>query len=177
MVEIKFEAQFLQSIFVEENVQYLLLAFFWWRSAPRLVALIPYAVYALFNALNYARINLMPESALALKIKSWTEQNHGQAMVLVAYVEIIGVMGTLVLQALTFQGSLLWPIAYAFFLRFRYFFSIHTRAAFAVLRARLDAKVVGNPKIPPKAIMAYEIARGAVIRFGMAAVNPPTASQ
>ncbi|KAF9195160.1 hypothetical protein BGZ51_004587 [Haplosporangium sp. Z 767] len=142
-----------------------------------LVALIPYAVYALFNALNYARINLMPESALALKIKSWTEQNHGQAMVLVAYVEIIGVMGTLVLQALTFQGSLLWPIAYAFFLRFRYFFSIHTRAAFAVLRARLDAKVVGNPKIPPKAIMAYEIARGAVIRFGMAAVNPPTASQ
>lgn len=75
----------------------------------------------------------------------------------------------------SFQSSFLSPIVYANFLRFRYFFSIHTRNAFAVIRARLDAKVVGNPKVHPQVLKAYEIARGAITRFGMAAVQQPAA--
>ncbi|KAF9170409.1 hypothetical protein BGX21_008819 [Mortierella sp. AD011] len=177
--QIKFEAQFLQSMLVEENVQYFLMAIFFWRSTPMIAPLIPYVVFAFFNALNYTRTNLLPAifptppAELSRKIQVWTETNHAAAMSFVAYVEIVGVMGSLVIGAITFQSSFLSPIIYANFLRFRFFFSIHTRAAFAQLRARLDAKVVGNPKIPPKAIKAYEIARGAIIRFGMAAVQQP----
>ncbi|KAG0207565.1 hypothetical protein BGX28_001228 [Mortierella sp. GBA30] len=152
--------------------------------------LIPYAIFAFFNAINFTRTNLIPvffpsttdakdaqAAGLSRKIQVWTEKNHASAMALVAYVEVLGVMGSLIIGAITFQSSLLSPIVYANFLRFRYFFSIHTRAAFALLRARLDAQIVGNPKIPPKAIKAYEIARGAVIRFGMAAVQQPAADQ
>ncbi|KAF9997642.1 hypothetical protein BGZ80_007927 [Entomortierella chlamydospora] len=177
--QIKFEAQFLQSMLVEENVQYFLMAIFFWRSTPMIAPLIPYVVFAFFNALNYTRTNLLPAifptppAELSRKIQVWTETNHAAAMSFVAYVEVIGVMGSLVIGAITFQSSFLSPIVYANFLRFRFFFSIHTRAAFAQLRARLDAKIVGNPKIPPKAIKAYEVTRGAIIRFGMAAVQQP----
>ncbi|KAF9115178.1 hypothetical protein BGX27_008656 [Mortierella sp. AM989] len=187
--QIKFEAQFLQSMLVEENVQYLLMAIFWWRSTPMIAPLIPYVVFAFFNALNYTRTNLLPAifpsagttdakasqvAGISRQIRVWTEKNHAPAMALVAYVEIVGVMGSLILGAITFQSSFLSPIVYANFLRFRYFFSIHTRAAFAQLRVRADAHVIGNPKLPPKAIKAYEILRGAVTRFGMAAVQQPT---
>ncbi|KAI8605639.1 hypothetical protein EDD21DRAFT_363107 [Dissophora ornata] len=190
--EIKFEAQFLQSFLVEENVQYFLMAIFWWRSTPMLAPLLPYAIFAFFNALNYMRSNLLPvifptpaagtadakashASNISRKIQVWTEKNHSNAMALVAYIEVVGVMGSLILGAITFQSSFFSPIVYANFLRFRYFFSVHTRAAFSVIRARTDALVVGNPKVPPKAVQAYEILRGAIIRFGMAAVQQPTA--
>ncbi|KAF9960224.1 hypothetical protein BGZ72_007615 [Mortierella alpina] len=191
---IKLEAQFLQSVLVEENVQYFLMAIFWWRSTPMIAPLMPYAIFAFFNALNFTRTNLIPvffpatadgaagakasqAAALSRKIQVWTDKNHANAMAFVAYVEVIGVMGSLILGAITFQSSLLSPIVYANFLRFRYFFSIHTRAAFALLRARLDAQIIGNPKIPPKAVQAYEIARGAITRFGMAAVQQPAADR
>ncbi|KAG0278113.1 hypothetical protein BGZ95_004708 [Linnemannia exigua] len=187
--QIKFEAQFLQSMLVEENVQYFLMAIFWWRSTPMIAPLIPYAVFAFFNAINYTRTTILPAffpagstdpkashaAGLSRKIQTWSEKNHGPAMALVAYVEVIGVMGSLILGAITFQSSFLSPIVYANFLRFRYFFSIHTRNAFAVIRARLDAKVVGNPSVHPQVLKAYEIARGAITRFGMAAVQQPAA--
>ncbi|KAI8358338.1 hypothetical protein B0O80DRAFT_444528 [Mortierella sp. GBAus27b] len=187
---IKFDAQYLQSMLVEENVQYFLMAIFWWRSTPMLAPMIPYATFAFFNALNYTRTNLIPAifpispagtadakssqiASLLRKIQVWTESTHAQALTFVAYVEVLGVMGSLILGAITFQSSFLSPIVYANFLRFRYFFSTNTRTAFAVIRARLDAAIVGNPKVHPKAVKAYEIMRGAIIRFGMAAVQQP----
>ncbi|KAG0318161.1 hypothetical protein BGZ99_005827 [Dissophora globulifera] len=189
--EIKFEAQFLQSVLVEENTQYFLMAIFWWRSTPMIAPLIPYVVFAFFNSLNYTRTNLLPAifptpaagsadakasqiANILRDIQVWTEKNHASAMALVAYIEILGVMGSLIFGAITFQSSFLSPIVYGNFLRFRYFFSLHTRAAFADLRIRADGLVLGNPKIPPKGIQAYEILRGAITRFGMAAVQQPT---
>ncbi|GJJ77695.1 transmembrane protein 33 [Entomortierella parvispora] len=184
--EFKFDAQFLQSVIVEENVQYFLMAIFWWRSTPMLAPLIPYVVFAFFNALNYTRTNLLPafmpgnaSAGIARQIQTWTEKNHGPAMALVAIIEVIGVMGSLILGAITFQSSFLSPIVYANFLRFRYFFNTHTRSAFALIRARLDALILpptGNPKIPPKVVQAYTLLQGAVTRFGMAAVQQPGAN-
>ncbi|KAI1302857.1 hypothetical protein EDD11_005461 [Mortierella claussenii] len=202
--QIKFEVQFLQSMLVEENVQYFLMAIFWWRATPMLAPLIPYTIYASLHVLVYLRTTLLPvaypetviqpgsashpesdsvsnaadpkaaqAAGLSHKIEVWIEKNHAAAMAFVAYFEIIGVMGSLILGALTFQSSLLSPIVYANFLRFRYFFSIHTRAAFALLRGRVDALVVGNPKVPPMAVQGYEVVRGAISRFGMAAVQQP----
>jgi len=148
--------------------------------------LIPYVVFAFFNALNYTRTNLLPafmpgnaSAGITRQIQTWTEKNHGPAMALVAFVEVIGVMGSLILGAITFQSSFLSPIVYANFLRFRYFFNIHTRSAFALIRARLDALILpptGNAKIPPQAVQAYTLLQGAITRFGMAAVQQPGAN-
>ncbi|KAF9969141.1 hypothetical protein BGZ73_008641 [Actinomortierella ambigua] len=191
--QVQFTAQFAQTVFAEENVQYLLMAIFWWRSTPMLAPLIPYAIFAFFNSLNYIRTNILPAiyppapagqsnatstqiANISRRIQAWTEKNHAPAMALVAYVEVVGVMGSLILGAITFQSSFLSPIVYANFLRFRYFFSIHTRTAFAVLRARLDNIITpaGQPsKYPPYVVQAYTAVRGAITRFGMAAVQQP----
>ncbi|KAF9956008.1 hypothetical protein BGZ70_010059 [Mortierella alpina] len=194
--DIQFTAQFAQTLFSEENVQYLLMAIFWWRSTPMLAPLVPYAIFAFFNSLNYTRTNILPAifpappagttdatynkvAAISRQIQVWTEKNHAAAMAFVAYVEVVGVMGSLIFGAITFQSSFLSPIVYANFLRFRYFFSLHTRAAFALIRARLDNLIVppgGNPKVPPMVAQAYTMARGAITRFGMAAVQQPAAT-
>ncbi|KAF9150216.1 hypothetical protein BGX21_005944 [Mortierella sp. AD011] len=160
-----------------------------------LAPLIPYAIFAFFNSLNYARTNIIPAffpappagtsdptydqvAAISRKIQVWTEKNHAAAMAFVAYVEVVGVMGSLIFGAITFQSSFLSPIVYANFLRFRYFFSLHTRSAFALIRARLDKLIVppgGNPSIPPFVAQVYTTVRGAITRFGQAAVQQPAA--
>lgn len=138
----------MQSMLVEENVQYFLMAVFWWRSTPMIgkgapwfttkasnrtrsiqneqltfnafdsfviAPLIPYAVFAFFNAINYTRTSILPAifpagstdpkasqaAGLSRKIQTWSEKNHGPAMAFVAYVEVIGVMGSLILGAIT----------------------------------------------------------------------------
>ncbi|KAF9351535.1 hypothetical protein BGX34_000505 [Mortierella sp. NVP85] len=185
---IQFTTEFAQKLFAEENVQYFLMAIFWWRSTPMLAPLIPYAVFAFFNSLNYIRTNLLPAlfpeppagttdaiynkvNAFSRNLQVWTQVNHAGAMAFVAYIEVVGVMGSLIFGAITFQSSLLSPIVYANFLRFRYYFSLHTRTAFALIRARLDNLFVpaaGNPQIPPAVARGYTMARDFIIRFGEA---------
>lgn len=80
--------------------------------------MIPYATFAFFNALNYARTNLIPAifpispagtadakssqiASILRQIQVWTESTHSQALVFVAYVEVLGVMGSLILGAIT----------------------------------------------------------------------------
>ncbi|KAF9202386.1 hypothetical protein BGZ49_007436 [Haplosporangium sp. Z 27] len=160
-----------------------------------LAPLIPYAIFAFFNSLNYSRTNIIPVffpqppsgtndptynrvAGISRKIQVWTEKNHATAMAFVAYVEVVGVMGSLIFGAITFQSSFLSPIVYGNFLRFRYFFSLHTRSAFALIRARLDNLIVpqgGNSSVPPFVAQAYTTIRGAITRFGQAAVQQPAA--
>ncbi|KAF9426208.1 hypothetical protein BGZ94_006823 [Podila epigama] len=184
---IQFEPQFLQAVFTEENVQYFLMAIYWWRSTPMLAPLIPYAVFALFNILTYVKTNILPvvsgennaaqTSGLGKAIDSFTDQYHSIAMSAVALFEVVGVLGSLILGAITFQSSFLSPIIYTFFLRFRYFFNPHTRSAFALLRTRLDGYVLNNPQVPPQALKAYTLIQRSVIQFGRAAVQQPTERQ
>ncbi|KAF9392518.1 hypothetical protein CPB97_000600 [Podila verticillata] len=181
--EIQFNAQFLQAAFTEENTLYFIMAIYWWQSTPMLAPLIPYAVFAIFNALTYVRTNILAlafgdantaqASSLSKTIESIVDNNHNVAMSAVALFEIVGVMGSLILGALTFQSSFFSPILYAFFLRFRYFFNPHTRSAFTLLQARLDGLVLNNPKVPPQALKAYGMAQRALVQFGSAAVQQP----
>jgi len=46
---------------VDENIQYFLLALFWWTSKPVALALLPYAIFSLFHALTFARTTLIPQ--------------------------------------------------------------------------------------------------------------------
>ncbi|KAF9284412.1 hypothetical protein BGZ74_001740 [Mortierella antarctica] len=181
--EIQFNSQFFQAMLTEENTLYFLMAIYWWRSTPMLAPLIPYVVFAIFNALTYVRTNILSlasgdaaaaqASGPAKTIESLVDKYHNPAMSAVALFEITGVMGSLVFWALTFQSSFISPILYAFFLRFRYFFNPYTRTAFTQLRARLDGLVLNNPKVSPQALKAYGIAQRALVQFGRAAVQQP----
>ncbi|KAG0230603.1 hypothetical protein BGX31_005790 [Mortierella sp. GBA43] len=188
---VQFTLEFARRVFSEENVQYFLMAIFWWRSTPMLAPLVPYAVFAFFNSLNFMRGNLIPvlvpeppagtTDALYAKIQElsqslqvWTQVNHTGAMAFVAYIEVVGVMGSLIFGAITFQSSFLSPIVYANFLRFRYYYSIHTRTAFALIRARLDNLILppnGNASIPPAVARGYTLVRDTIIRYGEAPIQ------
>jgi len=198
---LQFTMEYAQRFFMDENVQYLFLAFYWYCNAPIFVTLIPFATFSTFHTLGYLRTNIIPtfspinsgppaanaassatpaptgfSAQISHFIKQWTDQNYGQAMQFVSYVEVVGVMGRLLLGAITFQTSFLAPLIYAHFLRLRYFMSSYTRAAFLEVSARLDKVLLpptADARIPPVVGKAYTIIKSLVTRYGQSAVQQP----
>ncbi|KAJ2920404.1 hypothetical protein MD484_g68, partial [Candolleomyces efflorescens] len=159
---------------LDENVQYFILAFFWFTSKPVTIALLPYAIFSLFHALTFARTTLMPQflppgppataggpptpPPLAKKLQ--TIANYDRAMSVVAYTEIL-IFVRVILGAITFQNSLLSPLIYGHFLRQRYYQSAFTRHALA----QADAQVTGlttRPGVPPVVGQVWQKVRGLV---------------
>ncbi|TFK57447.1 hypothetical protein OE88DRAFT_1730813 [Heliocybe sulcata] len=156
-------AAYVRRALQDENVQYLLLAFFWWSSKPLTVALIPYSIFSLFHALTFTRTTLMPQflppgppasaggaptpHPLAKRLQVWVKANYNKAMVVVAYAEL-GILLRVVLGAITLQNSLLTPLIYAHFLRQRFYQSTFTREAVTVVNARVT-EYATRPGTPP----------------------------
>jgi transmembrane protein 33 len=51
---------YLQRAAFDENVQYLLLAVYWWFNKPIFVTLIPYVTFSLFHVLTFVRTTVIP---------------------------------------------------------------------------------------------------------------------
>jgi len=166
-------AAWLKRAMLDENVQYFLLAFFWWTSKPITIALLPYAIFSLFHALTFLRTTLMPQflppgppttsggppqpHPIAKKLQVWVKSNYDTAMKVVAYAELV-IFVRVILGAITLRNSLLSPLIYAHFLRQRYFQSAFTREALAATNARVD-KFIRQPGRPPALVNAWDKAR------------------
>jgi len=167
---------YVRKALLDENVQYFLLAFFWWTSRPVTVDLLPYAIFSLFHALTFTRTTLMPQflpqgppttaggppapHPLAKKLQAWVKANYDRAMSVVAYTEIL-IFVRVFLGAITFQNSLLSPLIYAHFIRQRYYQSAFTRHAIAHVDAQVTG-LTGRPGIPPVVGQVWQKARGLV---------------
>ncbi|KAF8591986.1 hypothetical protein K439DRAFT_1626484 [Ramaria rubella] len=156
---------FVQKALADENVQYFLLALFWWFSKPIPIALLPYVVFSLFHALTFLRTTILPrvippppppqgatpntpqQSGLAKSIQSWVKSNYDGAMRITALAELL-ILFRVSLGALTFQNSLLTPIIYAHFVRQRYYHSAFTREALVKVTGLIDG-YASNPSLPP----------------------------
>jgi len=161
---------FIRRAMLDENVQYFLLAFFWWSSKPVTVTLLPYAIFSLFHALTFTRTTLMPQflppgppatangapqpHPIAKRLQAWVKANYDAAMRVVAYTELV-IFVRVLLGAVTFQNSLISPIIYAHFLRQRYYQSAFTREAIAGTTKRIDS-FVRRPGNPPMAVQVWE---------------------
>ncbi|KAG0162049.1 hypothetical protein DFQ30_004196, partial [Apophysomyces sp. BC1015] len=172
---------FAQRLVMDENVQYLLLAIYWFFSPPLLVTLVPYATFSWFHALGYIRTQLLPTVAPVAAgstdnwqkkaqtvIAKWIDEtNYKSAMRMVAQTEVVGIMGRLILGL--FKLRIMPIFVFAQFLRFRYYMSNHTREAFSELRANLDRLLLpptGHPSIPPMVTKAYVTLKEMIIRYG-----------
>jgi len=171
---------------LDENIQYFLLAFFWWTSKPITIALLPYMIFSLFHALTFTRTTLMtqflppgpPSTAggppqphpLAKKLQTWVKANYDTAMKVVAYTELV-IFVRVVLGAVTFQNSLLAPLLFAHFLRQRYFQSAFTREAIATSNAYVDG-YVRKPGNPPVLLNMWDKAQMLVQRWGGVVLAP-----
>ncbi|KAK7058274.1 ATP-dependent RNA helicase [Paramarasmius palmivorus] len=176
---------------LDENIQYLLLALFWWTSKPIAVTLLPYTIFSLFHALTFTRTTLMPQflppgppataggaptpHPLAKKLQVWVKANYDTAMKAVAYTELV-ILLRVVLGAITFQNSLISPIIYAHFLRQRWYQSAFTRDAIAHATGRIEATIYAQQN--PTLTNIYEQAKSLVQRWGGSNVAPaPAAAQ
>jgi len=155
---------------LDENVQYFLLAFFWWSSKPIAMTLLPYAIFSLFHALTFTRTTLMPQflapgppasaggpptpHPIAKRLQAWVKANYDTAMKVVAYTELV-IFVRVFLGAITFQNSLLSPIIFAHFLRQRYYQSAFTREAIGATTARIDT-FARKPSTPPMVGQVWE---------------------
>jgi len=163
-------AAYVKRALLDENVQYFILAFFWWSSKPIAIALLPYTIFSLFHALTFTRTTLMPQflppgppttaggapqpHPVAKKLQSWVKANYDTAMKAVAYIELV-IFVRVVLGALTFQNALISPLVYGHFLRQRYYQSAFTRDAIGATNTRID-KFVRKPGNPPMMITVWE---------------------
>lgn len=161
---------YLKRAMLDENVQYFILALFWWSSKPVAFALVPYMIFSLFHALTFTRTTLMaqflkpapPATAggppqpppLAKKLHAWVKANYDPAMKFVAVVELL-IFARVLLGALAFQNSLLSPIVYAHFLRQRYYQSQFSRDAIVMISTMVE-QIVRRPGIPPIILTIWE---------------------
>jgi len=171
---------------LDENIQYFLLALFWWTSKPVALALLPYAIFSLFHALTFARTTLIPQvlppgppataggppqpHPVAKKLQAWVKSNYDTAMKAVAYTELL-IMLRITLGAITFQNSLLSPIFYAHFLRQRYYQSTFTRDAIAKVDERVEG-YIRRDGVPPMAVGAWDKMKLALSRWVGSTIVP-----
>ncbi|BGP18843.1 hypothetical protein JCM10213_003498 [Rhodosporidiobolus nylandii] len=181
-----------QRALLDENVQYLLLALYWFLSKPIYLTLLPFATFSLFHTLTFLRTSVLPKvpaapagakkdapaavpqsggAKLSKGIQVWVKAHYEQAMLFVAFVEVIVVFGRLLLGAITFQNSLLAPLFFAHFLRLRYYLSPPTRQAFGYVNAQIDARVLANPSIPAGAKKAVKIGREMIARYSESIIS------
>ncbi|KAI5124468.1 hypothetical protein M0805_008351 [Coniferiporia weirii] len=163
----------------DENVQYFMLALFWWMSKPVPVSLVPFATFSLFHALTFLRSNVLPhffpptpsvtagqpvtQHPFLKKVQGWIKANYDPAMKLVAYAEML-ILVRVVLGALTLQNSLLAPIIYAHFLRLRYYQSQFTQRSVAHVSSFIDG-FVRKPGNPPIFVVVWEKVQMLVSRW------------
>ncbi|KAI9316758.1 hypothetical protein BX666DRAFT_1946650 [Dichotomocladium elegans] len=186
----KLNAAYAQRLVMDENIQYFLLALYWFFSYPITVALLPYATFSTFHALGYFRSNIIPtvfpappssgasssnaptswQVKTQQQIKGWTDKNYESAMRFVAQIEVVGIMGRLLLGI--FKLQIMAIFLYAQFLRFRYHLSPYTRQAFSSLKHTLD-HYSADPRVPPAVRQVYLTVQGMVTRFGQAVVQQP----
>ncbi|KAK9696481.1 Transmembrane nucleoporin [Basidiobolus ranarum] len=189
----QFNSAFLQRVFMDDNVHYMLMGLLWYISPSLFVTVIPFAVYSLFHVIDFARVTLLPTifpdinsttrsaggsqaANLAKGMKHFKDTYYDAAMKNVAKVEVIGVMGLQLLGAITFQLSPIGTLFYANFLRIRYHLSPHVRQTFAEVRGFLDKHLLpptANPKIPAMVSKVYTFARDGIISYGQPIVRQP----
>ncbi|KAJ2560032.1 Transmembrane nucleoporin [Coemansia sp. RSA 1933] len=158
---------FAYRLIVDENVEYLLLALYWYLNRPMFVTLLPFVVFSLFHVLTYARSVVMPTvfpnitgeierarraeqqqenvpvvlsmpARVSKAVGDWSSKYYSRALREIGVWEVAVICVWVSVGALTFQTPLVAPLAYFQFLRFRYALSAPTRAAFRRVRAWMD---------------------------------------
>ncbi|KAG2045164.1 hypothetical protein BDR03DRAFT_930171 [Suillus americanus] len=182
---------YVRKALADENVQYFLLAIFWWTSRPVTIALLPYFVFSLFHGLTFTRTTLMPQflppgpplaaggtpqpHPLAKKLHAWVKANYDTAMRIVAITELV-IFARVLLGALLLRNSLMMPLVYANFLHQRYFHSQFTRDAITLADKRIT-DLSNHPSLPPVVGQVWVRARELVVRWGGSAVVEPAAAR
>ncbi|KAI8060175.1 hypothetical protein BC940DRAFT_312588 [Gongronella butleri] len=161
------DSKWWNSLVRNENVQYLVLAFYWYSYTPIAVTLIPYLVFSLFHILGYIQSVLLPTffsketnpkvHEYGEILKTHTEKYHELAMQIASYTDVMLIFPRLLLGVLLLQTSLLAFIVFFLFVRLRYYVSPYTQLAIRQSINMLDQWLLptGQNSPPPSQWHAY----------------------
>ncbi|KAH9457986.1 hypothetical protein Pst134EB_010287 [Puccinia striiformis f. sp. tritici] len=168
---------YLQRAAMDENVQYLVVALYWFFSKPIFVTLLPFAIFSTFHSLSFIRTTFLPKVpskkdasgaeqpqqvgvVLSRGIQSWVKQNYESAMYCVAFIEVLVIQGRVTLGALTFQN--------------RYYLSPQTRSAVSAVNQHID-HYLDHPSCPAMVKKGTNIARGLVTQYADSIISTTAA--
>ncbi|WVQ97340.1 hypothetical protein IAU59_004451 [Kwoniella sp. CBS 9459] len=162
---------------VDENVQYAILALYWWIAKPVNVSILPFATFSLFHCLTFLRTNIIPKFAPPPPPASGAGAGAGagarpqQQQQPPAVLDTISrriqlwvknnydvamrfvayaellICVRLILGVLTFRTSFIAPLFMIHFVRLRYHASPFTRTAVSNATAYVDNFVAGKPPV------------------------------
>lgn len=169
---------FLKRAMADENCQYFLLAIFWLLTKPVSLSLVPYAIFSTFHVLTFVRTTVLPKLAppkpparegerqskdtpLQKQLHQIVKAQYDPAMNVCAHAELAILVRTIIGVPLFWNGFMA-PIAFAHFLRLRYYYSMFSRSAIRGADARL-ANYANTAPEPIKGV--YRKARELVVRW------------
>ena len=188
---------YIQRALMDENVQYLFLAVYWFMSKPIFITLVPFVTFSLFHVLTFLRTTVIPivfpsaspapganqaaaggapaaqpaapPAKIAKFIQGWVKANYDPAMRFVAYAEV-AIFARVLFGALLFRNSLMAPLFYAHFLRLRFYMSSFTRAAFQHVKSILDG-YTQHQSCPPVVRKAYLTLTDLISRYASSVLS------
>ncbi|GAA5815786.1 hypothetical protein MFLAVUS_009301 [Mucor flavus] len=154
---------FFKRVLLDENMQYLIVAVYFFFTKRIAITLLPFYIYSVFHVMEYTEQHLIPtfaptQTKIQESIKSIMNTYHSKAMEYAAKIEVCGVMTRLVLGLFVFKSTILSILIYAQFLRMRYYMSADTREFLTELGSKVDRFLTpptAHPKVPPAVINAY----------------------
>ncbi|KAG8694088.1 hypothetical protein FRC08_008718, partial [Ceratobasidium sp. 394] len=169
---------FLKRAMADENCQYFLLAIFWLLTKPVSLSLVPYAIFSTFHVLTFVRTTVLPKLAppkpparegerqskdtpLQKQLHALVKSQYDPAMNVCAHAELVILLRTIIGVPLFWNGFLA-PIAFAHFLRLRFYYSMFSRSAIRGADVRM-LNYVNNAPEPFKG--TYMKARELVTRW------------
>ncbi|KAK0548726.1 Transmembrane nucleoporin [Tilletia horrida] len=192
----------LQRALMDENVQYVMLALIWLWTKPIWPTLLPFVTFSTFHFVSFLGSTVIPllappaaprrsttdgaapaapaqtpAQSIYKAINKFTKTYYESAMIFVAYAEVF-ILVRILAGAILFQNSILLVLAYAHFLRFRYYMSSFTRASIQRCKAELDA-YVHHPACPEMVRRVYLLVTDVISRYASSVLNfsaPPASA-
>jgi len=176
---------FLKRAMADENCQYFLLAIFWLLTKPVSLSLVPYSIFSTFHVLTFVRTTVLPKLAppkpparegerqskdtpLQKQLHAIVKAQYDPAMNICAHAELAILVRIIIGVPLMWNGFMA-PIAFAHFLRLRYYYSMFSRSAIKAADSRLTSYVEQSPE-PIKGI--YGKVREQVVRWSGTVLAP-----
>ncbi|KAH7340990.1 hypothetical protein B0J17DRAFT_653631 [Rhizoctonia solani] len=179
---------FLKRAMADENCQYFMLALYWLVTKPISLSLVPYAIFSTFHVLTFVRTTVLPKLAppkpparegdrqakdtpLQKQLHQIVKAQYDPAMNVCAWAELVILIRTIV-GVFFFWNGFIAPIAFAHFLRLRYYYSMFSRNAIKAADGHIQTYVNGTPA----AKAGYDKVKEVITRWSGTVLAPANAA-
>ncbi|OBZ87106.1 Pore membrane protein, partial [Choanephora cucurbitarum] len=136
-----------------QNMHYLIMAFYWYSSTPIAVTLVPFFLSSLVHCIAYIQselISRLPDTSLLAKdqlssyLQQWIQRHYKSVKQWIAYTEVVFIPAYLIIHVILWRVSILALIVYSYFLQSRYTQSTEIQATVHQTVDYLDSRLLNK---------------------------------